>query len=362
MVKFLDLNKQYLSIKKEIDEAISFVINDAAFIGGKYLSLFEENFSKYVGCNFCIGVANGTDALEIAIECLNLPKGSEIIVPANSWISSSESVVRLGYNVVFCDVKNDYLMDIKDLKEKISDNTSAIMPVHLYGQICEMNEIVKIANENDLKIIEDSAQAHGAVYEGKKAGTFGDVGCYSFYPGKNLGAYGDGGAIVTNNSGIAKKARMIANHGQIEKHKHLIIGRNSRLDGIQAAILNVKLKHLDSWIERRNEVAKMYVNRLSNHSPIALPHVNKNSIHAFHLYVIRNNYRNELIDHLKNHDIETAIHYPKALSDLDIHNNQKNLIKNASKICGEILSLPMGEHLSQDEVIEVCNAVTNFKK
>tara|TARA_Y100000816_G_scaffold122065_1_gene85767 strand:- start:3879 stop:4967 length:1089 start_codon:yes stop_codon:yes gene_type:complete len=362
MVKFLDLNKQYLSIKKEIDEAIYSVINDTAFVGGNYLSLFEENFAKYVGCNFCIGVANGTDALEIAIECLDLPKGSEIIVPANSWISSSESVVRLGYNVVFCDVKNDYLIDIKDLKEKISDNTSAIMPVHLYGQICEMNELTKIANENDLKIIEDSAQAHGAVYEGKKAGTFGDVGCYSFYPGKNLGAYGDGGALVTNNSEIANKARLISNHGQIEKHKHLIIGRNSRLDGLQAAILNVKLKYLDSWIERRNEVAKIYLNHLSNHSPIVLPHINKNSIHAFHLYVIRNNYRNELIHHLKNHDIETGIHYPKALSDLDIHRNQKNLIQNASKICGEILSLPMGEHLNQDEVIEVCNVVSNFKK
>ena len=221
MVKFLDLKNQYSNIQKEIDRAIKSVINDAAFIGGKYLRKFEEEFAYYQKAKFCIGVANGTDGLEIAIEALNLPKNSEIIVPANTFISTAEAVTRAGHKVVFCDSdKNNYTISVSSINSKITKNTKAIIAVHLYGHPCDMDKIMTIAKKNDLKVIEDCAQAHGAEYKGKRVGAIADVGVFSFYPGKNLGAYGDGGAIITNDPNLEKKSRMIANHGRIEKYNH----------------------------------------------------------------------------------------------------------------------------------------------
>ena len=218
MIKFLDLKSQYDSIKDEIDKAISNVIDETAFIGGKYVEQFEKEFAKFCQAEYCQGVANGTDALEIVIKALDLPKGSEIIVPANSFISSSESVTRSGHKVVFCDCnEHNYTISIPSLKSKITSNTKAIVVVHLYGHPCNMDEILTLAKKHNLKVIEDCAQSHGAEYKGKRVGAIGDAGTFSFYPGKNLGAYGDGGAIVTNNEELAKKCKMIANHGRIEK-------------------------------------------------------------------------------------------------------------------------------------------------
>ena len=231
MVKFLDLKSQYDSIKDEIDEAIKNVISETAFIGGKYVEQFEKEFAEFCQAKYCQGVANGTDALEIVIEALDLPKGSEIIVPANSFIASSESVTRSGHKVVFCDCdESNYTISIPSLKSKITPNTKAIIAVHLYGHPCDMDEILAIAKEHNLKVIEDCAQSHGAEYKGKRVGAIGDAGTFSFYPGKNLGAYGDGGAIVTNDKELATKCKMIANHGRIEKYNHEFEGRNSRLD------------------------------------------------------------------------------------------------------------------------------------
>ena len=279
MIKFLDLNKQYLSIKKDIDSAIESVISDSSFIGGKYVSQFEENFSSYHNSKYCIGVGNGTDALEIAIEALDLPKDSEIIVPGNSFIASAEAVIRSGYNIVFCDVdSDDYTISINDLKRKITHNTSAVIAVHIYGHPCNMDLLLNISRQNNIKIIEDCAQAHGAKYKEKKVGSIGDVGCFSFYPGKNLGAYGDGGAIVTNDESLATKCRMIANHGRIKKYDHEFAGRNSRLDGIQAAILNVKLNHLDAWTENRIEIANFYIERLKEVRDIVIPIMGQTSV------------------------------------------------------------------------------------
>ncbi len=353
MIKFLDLRKQYESIKKEIDEAIKKVINETAFIGGKYVVKFEREFATYQEAKYCIGVGNGTDALEIAIESLNLPKNSEIIVPANSFIASSEAVTRTGNKVVFCDCdKDNYTISIKSLKSKITNNTSAIMAVHLYGHPCDMDEIIKIAKANDLKIIEDCAQAHGAKYKGKKVGAIGDIGTFSFYPGKNLGAYGDGGAIVTNDENLAKKSKMIANHGRIEKYNHEFEGRNSRLDGLQASILSVKLKYLDSWTDARIKVADYYLENLKDIKNITLPKREDWAKQVYHLFVIRTKKRDELQAYLKENGISSGVHYPISLPKLKaysyVNQAEENLFANSSD--SKLLSLPIGEHLDIKDI------------
>ncbi|MBE0594453.1 MAG: DegT/DnrJ/EryC1/StrS family aminotransferase, partial [Gemmatimonadales bacterium] len=236
MIKFLDLYAQYLSIKPDIDAAIANTIRDSAFIGGAGVEGFESSFAAFQSAEHCVGVGNGTDAIEIIIEALGLPRRSEVIVPANSFIASSEAVTRSGCRVVFADVDpRTYLLDPEDVRRRITSRTSAIMAVHLYGQPADMDRLRGIASERGLRIIEDCAQAHGAEYRGRRVGTLGDAGSFSFYPGKNLGAYGDGGAITTNDAALARQCRMIANHGRIDKYNHEFEGRNSRLDGLQAA-------------------------------------------------------------------------------------------------------------------------------
>lgn len=360
MIKFLDLKKQYEQIKNEIDEAIKNVINETAFIGGKYVAKFEEEFARYQEGKYCIGVGNGTDALEIAIEALDLPKGSEIIVPANSFIASSEAVTRSGCKVVFCDCdKGNYTISISSLKSKISSNTKAIVAVHLYGHPCDMNSILTLAEEHNLKVIEDCAQAHGAEYKDKKVGAIGDIGTFSFYPGKNLGAYGDGGAIVTNNEYLAKKCKMIANHGRIDKYNHDFEGRNSRLDGLQAAILSVKLKHLDKWTEARIEVANYYLENLKDVEGIVLPKREEWAKQVYHLFVIRTKNRDELQQYLKNNGIQLGIHYPIALPKLKAYDYtsqaEEEFFANSSDI--ELLSLPIGDHLSNNDLKIIVNVL-----
>lgn len=363
MVQFLDLKKQYYTVKNEIDEAISKVIDDSAFIGGKYVKKFEEEFAEFLNVKFCLGVANGTDALEIAIEALNIPKGSEIIVPANSFIASSEAVTRSGHKVIFCDCdEENYTISINDLKKKISDNTSAIVAVHLYGHPCDMDEILKIAKDNNLYVIEDCAQAHGSEYKGQRVGAIGDIGTFSFYPGKNLGAYGDGGAITTNDESLARKCRMIANHGRIEKYNHEFEGRNSRLDGLQAAILSVKLNYLESWLDYRRNVAGQYYNSLIDIDDLQLPVEAEWAKHVYHLYVIRTSRRDSLKDFLYNSDVETGIHYPIALSKLKAYEyiGQKNEKMNANFMDSTLLSLPIGEHLNRNDLEKVITKVKEY--
>ena len=363
MVNFLDLKKQYLSIKDEIDKAIFGVIDESAFIGGKYVKIFEDNFAEYLNAKYVIAVGNGTDALEIALWGLNLPKNSEVIVPANSFIATSEAISRNNLKVVFADIGSDYLIDTKSIERLISDKTSAIVVVHLYGQPSDMDEIEKIAKKYNLKIIEDSAQAHGATYKNRKIGTFGDVSTFSFYPGKNLGAYGDGGAIVTNNKELANRCRMYANHGRSQKYNHEFEGRNSRLDGIQASILNVKLKYLDKWIEYRNRVANFYFENLKD-THFILPSIYKDRYSAFHLFVIRTKKRDELKEFLINRDIQSGIHYPIALPKLNAYSYLKEDYSNyfACKVDSELLSLPIGEHLSDEDLKEVIQALREFEE
>jgi dTDP-4-amino-4,6-dideoxygalactose transaminase len=358
MIDFLDLNAQYLSIKDEIDNAIASVIKDSAFIGGKYVKQFEENFSSYQQVKYCVGVGNGTDALEIAVEALNLPKGSEIIVPANSFIASAEAVGRAGYKVVFCDANIDnYTINIEDVKRRITVNTSAIIAVHLYGHPCNMDPLLELAKKYDLKIIEDCAQAHGAEYKGKRVGAIGDIGCFSFYPGKNLGAYGDGGAIVTNDEELAVKCRMIANHGRVEKYDHQFEGRNSRLDGIQAAILDVKLKYLDGWTEARIKVADFYLENLKN---VILPKREIWAKQVYHLFVIRVKERDGLKKYLKENNINTGIHYPILLPKLKAYDYigqvSEDFFVNSSDY--DLLSLPIGDHLGDRDLRVICKMVS----
>jgi dTDP-4-amino-4,6-dideoxygalactose transaminase len=359
-IRFLDLHKQYLEIKTEIDSAIAEVIDSTDFIGGSFAKYFEDDFKQYVGAKHCIGVGNGTDALEIALEALDLPIGSEVIVPANSFIASSEAVSRCGLKVKFCACDpRTYTLDIGALRASVSPASSAIIAVHLYGHPCDMAPIGEVAKEYGLRIIEDCAQAHGAEYMGEKVGTLGDAGCFSFYPGKNLGAYGDAGGIVTSDNVLAERMRMIANHGRKEKYDHQFEGRNSRLDGLQAAILSVKLKHLDSWTNRRISLAKMYLAGLADLPDVTLPDVAPWARHVFHLFVIRTSRRDALQHYLQKEGIQTVVHYPLALPKLAAYQHLGQSTVSDS-INEELLSLPIGDQLAPEDAQAVIAAIQEF--
>jgi len=349
---FVDLKAQYESIKEEIDQAISDVIFDSAFIGGKYLKTFEQNYANYIGTKHCIGVGNGTDALFITLKALGIKKGDEVITAANSFIATSEAITMTGAKVIFVDCDNDtYNIDVQKIEKAITKKTKAIIPVHLYGQPTDMDPILEVAQKYSLYIVEDAAQAHGAVYKSRKVGTLAPLACFSFFPGKNLGAYGDAGAIVTDNEELAERARMFANHGRKEKFEHEFEGVNSRLDGLQAAILDVKLKHLEKWIERRRSIARMYDEELKDNviTPAILPDVR----HVYHLYVIRVKNRNKVKEFLAEKEIRTGIHYPIPLPFLKAYSYLEHISADfpvTYSIKDEILSLPIHGDMTDDQV------------
>ncbi|MFM1913803.1 MAG: hypothetical protein RIR51_1655, partial [Bacteroidota bacterium] len=264
-IPFVDLKSQYLSIKEEVDSAIANVIENTTFIGGKNVNMFEEDFAKLYGVKHCISTANGTDSLFIIMKMLGIGDGDEVITVVNSWISSSETISQTGARPIFVDINPDYYsIDENKIEEVISSKTKAIIPVHLHGQICNMEIIMKIANKYGIPVIEDCAQSHFSELNGNKAGMYGIAGSFSFYPGKNLGAYGDAGCIITNDDNLAEKFRMYARHGALKKHDHQIEGINSRMDGIQAAILNAKLPYILTWTENRIRNASLYDKYLMN--------------------------------------------------------------------------------------------------
>jgi dTDP-4-amino-4,6-dideoxygalactose transaminase len=364
VIKFLDLQAQYQSIKRDIDVAIATTIAEASYINPPRNTRFEQEFAAYQQSAHCVGVANGTDAIEILLEAMAFPSGSEVIVPATSFIASTEAVTRSGHRVVFADVDDrTYTLDPADVAKRITPKTKAILLVHLYGQPCDMDAFAALAKKHDLRLIEDCAQAHGAEWKGRRVGTIGGAGTFSFFPGKNLGAYGDAGAIVTADEALAKRCRMIANHGRTAKYNHEFEGRNSRLDGLQSAILLAKLKHLDGWIERRRAVAKRYRERLTAVSGIVLPVERAEVRHAYHLFVIRTAKRDALAAFLNEKGIQTGIHYPIALPKLAAYDylGQGKAPMVSNRIDAEFLSLPMGEHLSDADVDAVCSAVAAFK-
>jgi dTDP-4-amino-4,6-dideoxygalactose transaminase len=365
MIKFVDLYAQYETIKPEIDAAIADVISRTAFISGTFAAQFEKNFADYVGVDHCVGVGNGTDAIEIALEALDMSPGSEIIVPGNSFIASAEAVTRSGYKVVFADVDpGNFTLDPASVEESITPATAAIIAVHLYGHPCNMEALARLATEHKLFIIEDCAQAHGAEAYGKQVGTLGDVATFSFYPGKNLGAYGDAGAITTSSNDLAKRCRMIANHGRLAKYDHEFEGRNSRLDGLQAAILDVKLKHLSRWTARRIEIADQYLQSLAGIPNLHMPSRADWAKQVYHLFVVRTEQRDALQTHLTAQGIQTGIHYPIALPKLKAYHylNGQDADTFYNKSDGSLLSLPIGEHMTNDDVAIVSTAVRAFFK
>jgi len=358
--KFLDLAAQYQSIKQEMDEAIARVIAETAFIGGKHVRSFEERFAAYLGLPCCVGVGNGTDALEIALMALDLPKGSEVIVPANSFIATSEAVTNAGLKVLFCDCDPEtYTISADDASRRITPETKAIIPVHLYGQPCDMDAVMALADRHGLKVIEDCAQAHGATFRGKTVGSFGDAGTFSFYPGKNLGAYGDGGAIVTASEKLATRCRMIANHGRIAKYDHEFEGRNSRLDGLQAAILGVKLSHLPEWTKARQSVAARYDELLPGCNCVT-PKLHPEARHVYHLYVVQVEAREEVQKKLSAQGVETGVHYPIMLPLLGAYrylSHRPEEFPVSARLMSRILSLPIYPELPPAAQQEVAKAL-----
>jgi dTDP-4-amino-4,6-dideoxygalactose transaminase len=363
-VPFVDLKAQYKSIKSEIDTAINDVIQNTSFIGGETVNKFEKSFATLYGVEHCISVGNGTDSLYIIMRMLNIGKGDEVITVANSWISSSETISQTGAKPVFIDIDPIYYSINENLIEAaITPRTKAIMPVHLQGQICEMDKIMAIAKKHNLYVIEDCAQSHFSEYKGIRAGLRGIAASFSFYPGKNLGAYGDAGCIITNDSELADKFKMFARHGALKKHFHKIEGINSRLDGIQAAILSAKLPHILEWTQKRIANAKKYDEYLATEANVVLPCVRPNSVHTYHLYVIRVKNREGLVDHLKSNGIETAIHYPAILPNLEAYKYLGHTPSDfpvANSYQSEILSLPLYPEMTDEMIKFVTDSIKEF--
>jgi dTDP-4-amino-4,6-dideoxygalactose transaminase len=363
-VPFADLQLQYQTIKAEIDAAIAAVIRDNAFIRGPFVDAFEREFAAAVDAGHCISCANGTDALYLAMAALKVAPGDEVITTAHSWISTSAMITHAGANVVFCDTDRDtFTIDPAGIEAAITPRTVGIIPVHLYGQPADMDAIMAIAARHKLWVIEDCAQAHLARYKGRQVGTFGTAATYSFYPGKNLGAMGDAGAVVTNDGALGEHIAMLARHGGLTKHQHRIEGINSRLDGMQAAILSAKLPHLPAWTASRRAAAKIYDAGLNQIEDVAIPAVAPDRSHVYHLYTIRHPRRDALAAHLSAHGVQTAINYPTALPFLAAYSrlgHRPEQFPNAFAQQSTILSLPMFAEITREQLDEVIALVRAF--
>ena len=363
-VPFADLQLQYRNIKDEIDGAIASVIRDSAFIRGPYVDAFEREFAVAAGAKYCISCANGTDALYLAMAALKVKPGDEVITTAHSWISTSAMISHAGATPVFCDTdETTFTIDPAAIEAAITPRTVGIIPVHLYGQPADMDAIMATAARHKLWVIEDCAQAHLARYKGKSVGTFGTAATYSFYPGKNLGAMGDAGAVVTNDAALAEHMTMLARHGGLAKHQHRIEGVNSRLDGLQAAVLLAKLPHLADWTEARQQAARVYDAGLNQIEDVVVPEVAPGRAHVYHLYTIRHPRRDELVKHLNAHGVQTAVNYPTALPFLEAYGRFKHRpeqFPNAHADQSRIVSLPMFAEITRAQQDEVIDLVRKF--
>lgn len=371
MIPMVDLKNQYKKIKDEIDNAVLDCIASTAFINGPSVRKFQSALEEYQNVKQVITCANGTDALQIAMMALGLERGDEVICPAFTYVATAEVIGLLGLTPVMIDVDAEtFTMRDEDMRAAITPRTKAIVPVHLYGQSCDMEPILNFAKEKGLFVVEDNAQALGATYtfsDGtkKKTGTMGDIGCTSFFPSKNLGCYGDGGALMTNNDELADKIKMIANHGQAKKYYHEVLGCNSRLDSIQAEILNVKLKYLDEYSAERNKMADYYYDNLSSISELALPVKQQNSTHVFHQYTMRvkNGKRDDLQAFLKEANIPSMIYYPLPLYKQNAFKRYVNkdfLLPNTEVLCSEVLSLPIHTEMNRADISTICSAIKQF--
>jgi dTDP-4-amino-4,6-dideoxygalactose transaminase len=363
-IKFVDLKKNFETIRNQIFDNVSDLFNKCDFISGESVKNFENNFAQYLGVKHFISCANGTDALEIAVKMLDLGNDDEIIVQGNTYIATCLGVLNNNIKLVLCDIdENTHQINIESLESKITNKTKAIIVVHLYGLMPDMDKIMDITNKHKLYLIEDCAQAHGAKWNGKMAGTFGNISCFSFYPGKNLGAYGDGGGIATNDDFFNDKIRLNCNLGCKIKYHHELIGRNSRLDTLQASFLNTKLQYLDTWNNMRKFNANMYCKFLKDVGDIKLPETYDSCEPVYHLFVIKSKYRDQLQKYLKDNKIDALIHYPISISETEAmgkYNFDKNELTNCIKNSNEILSLPMYPELEIWEIKYICDKINEF--
>ena len=362
-VPFLDLSAQYDVLKDDIDLAIRRVIDDCAFAGGPFVEQFEREFASFCGSSYAVGVGSGTEALWLTLVSLGIGPGDEVVTVPNTFIATVEAIQYSGATPVLVDIDSDsYNMDVDLLENAITNRTKAIIPVHIFGQMADMHPLMALAKKYDLHVVEDACQAHGATYHGHGAGTMGIAGCFSFYPGKNLGAYGDAGAVVTNDKDLAVRIAMLRDHGQSQKYHHQHMGWNGRMDGLQGAILSVKLRHLSQWITNRRKHAAAYDERLAGMEPIVRPRQLPGSHHVYHIYAIRTPWRDDIQAYLAGKNIHTAIHYP-----IPIH-RQPAFRKSAwssgrfpfSEQCAaELLSLPMYPELNLSQIDFVCREIEN---
>ncbi|MBW1711895.1 MAG: DegT/DnrJ/EryC1/StrS family aminotransferase [Deltaproteobacteria bacterium] len=360
-IPLVDLKAQYAAIAQEIDQALAEVIDETAFISGTFARRFEAEFSAYVGAKFCLGVGNGTDALAVAMKGLGLKPGQEVIVPALTFIATSEAVTLAGGQVVFADVDPETrCLDPQAAEAAVSPRTKGLIAVHLYGHPAQMTRLKEIADRHGLWLIEDAAQAHGAVCGDKKVGGQASAGCFSFYPGKNLGAYGDAGAVVCDDEALDETMRMLANHGRKDKYGHLFEGFNSRLDGLQAAVLSVKLRHLDDWNQARRRAAAGYRQRLGD-LPLVLPQDHPG--HVYYVFVVQTPRRDELAAHLKAQGIGASIHFPDALPRLPAYDrlgHGPGSFPVAEGLASEVLSLPLFPEISEGQLDYVADQIRTF--
>ena len=364
-IPFLDLKETYLEIKDEIDTAVEGVLKGGWYILGENVRRFEEEFAAYCGCRYCVGVGSGMGALELLLKAYGVGPGSEVIVPANTYIATALAVSNMGAKPVLVEPDEKTCnIDPSKIEEVITSKTSAVLAVHLYGQPADMNKIRVICQTHGLKLFEDAAQAHGATHFGIKAGGLGDAAGFSFYPGKNLGAFGDAGAVITDDPEVAEYIRMARDYGSEKKYYNRIKGVNSRLDELQASILRVKLRHLDEWNRRRSEVARFYLDKLEvRDEELILPHVGEGNKHVWHLFTVRSTRRDQLRAFLEKRGVGTLIHYPVPLYSQVAYKEMNHLKENypiSNAISERILSLPIGPHLSKEASEYVCAVINSF--
>lgn len=362
-ISFSGLLEHYRDIHEEIRTAVDRVLNSGWYILGKEVEHFEKEFAAYCGTKYAVGCASGTEAIALSFMALGIKEGDEIITVPNTAVPTISALSMVGARPVFVDVDDFFLMDIKKIESAVTKRTKAIMPVHLYGQMAEMEEIIAVAKRYGLEVVEDACQAHGAEYKGRRAGSLGTMGCFSFYPTKNLGCFGDGGAVTTNDKALYHKLLMLRNYGQEKRYFHIIKGINSRLDELQAATLRVKLKYLDKGNKKRQQLALLYDRLLKD---VCITPLTRNGCyHVFHLYVVKTKYREGLQSFLKENGVDTLIHYPvsvhlqEAYKDLQYKHGD---FPSAEQLSGEILSLPMHPYLTEDNVSRICNKICEYMK
>ena len=363
-IPFNDIKASYLSIESKLNEAIAQVLVGGQFVGGSFVKTFEEKFSAFIGVKHCINTGNGTDSLFAMLKCIGVGPGDEVLTPAWSWISTSETISLAGAIPVFVDADPvTFHISTQDAEKKVTPKTKALLAVHLYGQSCDMEKLQSVCSKKNLVLLEDCAQAHGACYQNRIVGTFGAVSSFSFYPTKNLGALGDAGCVLTNDDELAINLRRFVNHGGLKKDEHLFEGINSRMDALQAAILSVKLVYLEKWNKRRNVIAQQYQNKLSGIDWLTLPTTGEGNKHIYHLFVVRCKKRNELKAFLEAQGISTIIHYPTALPFEPAYSRFNFKLSDfpvAGQMQSEVLSLPCYPEMTDEMVEYICETIKKF--